>query len=67
MTRWARRPSALTSAARPTTRVASLRARRPSRVREVVELEGARPFFPEERPGELVQHLRRFWEDVNAR
>ncbi|MGH9243990.1 MAG: hypothetical protein ACRD29_06680 [Acidimicrobiales bacterium] len=44
-----------------------MRARRPSRVREVVELEGARPFFPEERPGELVQHLRRFWEDVNAR
>ncbi len=28
---------------------------------EVVELEGARLFFPEERPAELVDELRRFW------
>ncbi|GAA2206198.1 alpha/beta hydrolase [Nonomuraea monospora] len=30
-------------------------------VREVVELDGARLFFPDERAGELVPHLRRFW------
>ncbi|MCK2221592.1 alpha/beta hydrolase [Actinomadura sp. ATCC 31491] len=30
-------------------------------VREVVEVPGARLFFPEERPGDLVPHLRRFW------
>jgi pimeloyl-ACP methyl ester carboxylesterase len=30
-------------------------------VTEVVELDGARLFFPEERPQELVAELRRFW------
>ncbi|GAA4910158.1 hypothetical protein GCM10023334_008730 [Nonomuraea thailandensis] len=30
-------------------------------VREIVEIEGGRLFFPEERAGELVPHLRRFW------
>jgi pimeloyl-ACP methyl ester carboxylesterase len=29
--------------------------------REVVLLEGAKLFFPEERPGELVRALLRFW------
>jgi pimeloyl-ACP methyl ester carboxylesterase len=31
-------------------------------VREVIEVEGAKLFFPEERPGDLVPHLRRFWD-----
>ncbi|AQZ66118.1 Beta-ketoadipate enol-lactone hydrolase [[Actinomadura] parvosata subsp. kistnae] len=30
-------------------------------VREIVEIEGGRLFFPEERAAELVPHLRRFW------
>ncbi len=29
--------------------------------REVIEVEGAKAFFPEERPGDLVPHLRRHW------
>jgi pimeloyl-ACP methyl ester carboxylesterase len=33
-------------------------------VREVVEIEGGRLFFPDERAGELVPHLRRFWGSV---
>jgi pimeloyl-ACP methyl ester carboxylesterase len=28
---------------------------------EVIEVEGAKVFFPEERPGDLVPHLREFW------
>jgi pimeloyl-ACP methyl ester carboxylesterase len=35
-------------------------------VREVVELEGAKLFFPEERAVELVSHLRRHWASVDA-
>ncbi|GAA3686438.1 alpha/beta hydrolase [Nonomuraea antimicrobica] len=30
-------------------------------VREIVEIEGGRLFFPDERADELVPHLRRFW------
>ena len=30
-------------------------------VKEVVEIEGGRLFFPDERASELVPHLRRFW------
>lgn len=30
-------------------------------VTELVEVDGARVFFPEERPGDLVPHLRRHW------
>ncbi|TMR96524.1 alpha/beta fold hydrolase [Nonomuraea basaltis] len=30
-------------------------------VREIVEIEGGRLFFPDERASELVPHLRRFW------
>ncbi|MEU0567130.1 alpha/beta hydrolase [Nonomuraea sp. NPDC005983] len=30
-------------------------------VKDVVEIEGGRLFFPDERAGELVPHLRRFW------
>ncbi|MGI5283325.1 alpha/beta fold hydrolase [Nonomuraea polychroma] len=30
-------------------------------VREIIEIEGGRLFFPDERAGELVPHLRRFW------
>jgi pimeloyl-ACP methyl ester carboxylesterase len=30
-------------------------------VSEVIEIEGARTFFPDERPGDLVPHLRRHW------
>ncbi|MEO3871937.1 hypothetical protein ABGB18_24250 [Nonomuraea sp. B12E4] len=30
-------------------------------VRGLVEIEGGRLFFPEERAAELVPHLRRFW------
>jgi pimeloyl-ACP methyl ester carboxylesterase len=30
-------------------------------VREVIEVDGARLFFPEERPEDLVPHLRRHW------
>ena len=30
-------------------------------VREVVEVDGARLFFPEERPEDLIPHLRRHW------
>ena len=29
--------------------------------REVVEVDGAKVFFPEERPGDLIPHLRRHW------
>jgi pimeloyl-ACP methyl ester carboxylesterase len=29
--------------------------------REVIEVDGAKLFFPEERPGDLVPHLRRHW------
>ena len=29
--------------------------------REVVEIDGAKLFFPEERPGDFVPHLRRHW------
>lgn len=29
--------------------------------RDVIEIDGAKIFFPEERPGDLVPHLRRFW------
>lgn len=29
--------------------------------KDVIEVEGAKVFFPEERPGDLVPHLRRFW------
>jgi pimeloyl-ACP methyl ester carboxylesterase len=29
--------------------------------REVIEIDGANIFFPEERPGDLVPHLRRHW------
>lgn len=29
--------------------------------RDVVEVKGAKLFFPEERPGDLVPHLREFW------
>jgi pimeloyl-ACP methyl ester carboxylesterase len=35
-------------------------------VTEVVELEGARLFFPDERAGELVPHLRRHWARSSA-
>jgi pimeloyl-ACP methyl ester carboxylesterase len=28
---------------------------------EVIEVDGAKLFFPEERPGDLVPHLRRHW------
>jgi pimeloyl-ACP methyl ester carboxylesterase len=30
-------------------------------VREVIEVDGAKLFFPEERPEDLVPHLRRQW------
>ncbi len=30
--------------------------------RDVIEVEGAKIFFPEERPGDLVPHLLRHWE-----
>ena len=30
-------------------------------VREIVEIEDGRLFFPDERAAELVPHLRRFW------
>jgi hypothetical protein len=33
-------------------------------VTEVVELRGAKLFFSDERAGELVSHLRRFWRAV---
>ena len=29
--------------------------------REVIEVDGAKIFFPEERPGDLIPHLRTFW------
>lgn len=29
--------------------------------REVIEIDGAKIFFPEERPGDLIPHLRRHW------
>jgi pimeloyl-ACP methyl ester carboxylesterase len=29
--------------------------------REVVEVDGAKTFFPEERPDDLIPHLRRHW------
>ena len=29
--------------------------------REVIEVDGAKVFFPEERPGDLIPHLRRHW------
>jgi pimeloyl-ACP methyl ester carboxylesterase len=29
--------------------------------RDVIELDGAKMFFPEERPGDLIPHLRRHW------
>ena len=29
--------------------------------REVIEVDGAKLFFPEERPGDLIPHLRRHW------
>ena len=35
-------------------------------VTEVVELEGARLFFPEERADELAFHLRRHWQSYAA-
>lgn len=31
--------------------------------KKVIELEGARLFFPEERPGELAQALRAHWQN----
>jgi len=30
--------------------------------RDVIEVDGAKMFFPEERPGDLVPHLRDFWQ-----
>jgi hypothetical protein len=27
----------------------------------VIEVDGAKLFFPEERPADLVPHVRRFW------
>jgi pimeloyl-ACP methyl ester carboxylesterase len=30
--------------------------------RDVIEVDGAKLFFPEERPADLVPHLRRFWD-----
>jgi pimeloyl-ACP methyl ester carboxylesterase len=36
-------------------------------VTEVVELEGARLFFPDERAAELVPHLQRFWAAADRR
>jgi pimeloyl-ACP methyl ester carboxylesterase len=30
--------------------------------REVIEVDGAKIFFPEERPGDLIPHLRRHWD-----
>ena len=30
--------------------------------RDVIEVDGAKLFFPDERPGDLVPHLRRFWD-----
>jgi pimeloyl-ACP methyl ester carboxylesterase len=35
-------------------------------VREVVEVPGGRLFFPDERPDDLVQALRRFWSSTGA-
>ncbi|NUR92250.1 MAG: alpha/beta hydrolase [Nonomuraea sp.] len=35
-------------------------------VREVVEIEGGRLFFPDERAGELVPVLRRFWASLRS-
>jgi pimeloyl-ACP methyl ester carboxylesterase len=35
--------------------------------KEIVELPGAKLFFPDERAAELVGHLRRFWSDVAER
>ena len=29
--------------------------------REVIEIDGAKVFFPEERPEDLIPHLRRLW------
>ncbi|HEY7133678.1 MAG TPA: alpha/beta hydrolase [Acidimicrobiia bacterium] len=34
--------------------------------REVVEIEGAKLFFPDERAGELVPHLRRHWAGASS-
>jgi hypothetical protein len=28
---------------------------------DVIEVDGAKIFFPEERPGDLIPHLRRHW------
>ncbi|MEV0237103.1 alpha/beta hydrolase [Nonomuraea sp. NPDC050786] len=36
-------------------------------VKEIVEIEGGRLFFPDERAGELVPHLRRFWAGPGLR
>ncbi|WP_219470874.1 alpha/beta fold hydrolase [Nonomuraea rhizosphaerae] len=33
-------------------------------VKEVVEIEGGKLFFPDERAGDLVPHLRRFWGSI---
>jgi hypothetical protein len=30
--------------------------------RDVVEVDGAKLLFPEERPGDLVPHLRSLWD-----
>jgi len=30
-------------------------------VRDVIEVEGAKTFFPFERPDDLAEHLRNFW------
>ena len=30
--------------------------------RHVIEVDGAKLLFPEERPGDLVPHLREFWD-----
>ena len=30
--------------------------------REVIEIDGAKTFFPDERPEDLIPHLRRHWD-----
>jgi pimeloyl-ACP methyl ester carboxylesterase len=35
--------------------------------KEVVEIDGAKLFLPDERGHELVPHLRRFWASVGGR
>jgi hypothetical protein len=59
MIRWITGSPAISNQARAADSTADTASGAPAR--DVIEVDGAKLFFPDERPGDLVPHLRRLW------